>query len=261
MVFLPNLKHLDVAGNMLSGTFPDTVQLLTNLVSLSTSGNKFDAKDLDSTNFWELTSLQDLSMKGNNLKGTIPEDFAMMDNLRMLDLDGNNLTGTISTWFGLMNKLAIMQFNRNHLTGTIPSQLAKMPALKVLLLDGNNLTGNTKEICHVNSGLNLAHFTTDCYPGSDGADPEVDCRCCSLCCNDENPNCNNKDWTANYDPKAMYGYIRPTYEFSLDQAPPGWMKKMQDEATLGQHELLPSLHQDYYPISGELSSISSSSSF
>mmetsp|Transcript_30596 Transcript_30596/g.72170 ORF Transcript_30596/g.72170 Transcript_30596/m.72170 type:complete len:697 (-) Transcript_30596:205-2295(-) len=244
--FMPNLKHLDVAGNQLSGTIPDTIQLLTNLVSLSTSGNKFDAKSLSSINFWDLTKLQDLSLKGNNFRGTIPEDFGLMTNLRMLDLDGNKLTGTISTWFGLMGNLAIMQLNRNHLTGTIPSELSEMANLKILLLDGNSLHGDTKAFCRADNGVQLAHFTTDCYPGTDGSEPEVDCRCCSLCCNDENPNCNNKDWTASYDPKAMYGYIRPAYNFNLDQAPAGWMKTMQDEATMGQHEL-PSL-QAKYPI-------------
>ncbi|VEU43972.1 unnamed protein product [Pseudo-nitzschia multistriata] len=237
--FLPNLRHLDLASNRFSGTLPDTIQLLTNLVSLSTSGNNFDAKELQNINFPLLTNLQDLSMKGNNLMGTLPDHFAVLSNLRMLDLDGNDLSGTISSYYGTMSELAILQLNRNELTGTIPSELQYMPKLKILLLDGNNLHGKTNDICAAN-GSTMAHFTTDCYPGLNNKAPEVDCRCCTLCCNDENTDCNNKDWTANYDPKSRYGYIRPAYEFSLDTAKEGWFKEKLLEATNGDLSSLPS---------------------
>jgi Leucine-rich repeat (LRR) protein len=227
--YLINLKHLDVSGNKMSGTIPDTIQLLTNLVSLSTSGNSFDRQPLDNF-FTPLINLQDISMKGNSFTGTLPDFFSLMTNLRMLDLDGNELRGTIPTWYGTMINLAILQLNRNELTGTIPSELSRLSRLKVLLLDGNNLTGETKEICN-SGGPQLDHFTSDCYPSMKSeAGPEVKCRCCTLCCNDENPDCNNKDWSSSYDPKAQYGYIRPAYEFSLDQAPEGWQKKVLEEA-------------------------------
>lgn len=235
--FWPNLKHLDVGGNSFSGTLPDTVQLLTELVSISTGGNKFDPKALEDIDLTQLTKLQDLSMKGNKLFGTIPAEISLLTHLRMLDLDGNQLSGTISTFLGTMDHLAILQLNRNQLSGTIPSELARLARLQILLLDGNNLTGQTAGFCTSSTSQELSHFTTDCYPGSAGAKPEVDCRCCSLCCNDENIHCNNKDWTANYDPKSMYGYIRPAYDFSLDQAQPGWAKQMRQEATLGKDNL------------------------
>lgn len=232
--YLDSLKHLDVASNQLTGSLPDTIQLLTNLVSLSTSGNKFSKQPMVDY-FTSLTELQDLSMKGNSFTGTLPDFFAEMSNLRMLDLDGNELSGSIPTWYGIMTNLAVLQLNRNELTGTVPSQLGKMPLLQILLLDGNNLTGNTGEICAANANANqqqqrLVHFITDCYPGKNGAAAEISCSCCTLCCNDNNPDCNNKDWTSNYDPKSMYGYIRPAYEFSLDQAPEGWAKTAQEEA-------------------------------
>lgn len=235
--FWPGLKHLDVAGNHFSGTLPDTVQLLTNLVSISTSGNNFDPKPLQDIVLTQLTKLQDLSMKGNKLFGTIPAELSLLTHLRMMDLDGNQLTGTITTYLGTMDHLAILQLNRNQLTGTIPSELSRLARLQILLLDGNNLIGQTDGFCSSSKKQSLSHFTADCYPGPNGAQPEVDCRCCSLCCNDENTDCNNKDWTASYDPKSMYGYIRPAYDFSLDKAQPGWMKKMQQEATLGEDNL------------------------
>lgn len=228
--FLPNLKHFDIAGNHFAGTLPDTIQLLTNLVSLSTGGNKFDAKALSEFELTTLDKLVDLSMKGNSLTGTLPENFALMTNLRMLDLDGNALTGTIPTWYGTMGDLAILQLNRNDLSGTIPSELIRLDRLQVLLLDQNNLIGKTTEIC---GRLKIPHFVTDCYPGAQHEEPEVHCSCCTLCCSDDNPGCNNRVWTANYDPKAMYGYIRQSYDFSLDQTPEGYTEKVKEEAILG----------------------------
>jgi Leucine-rich repeat (LRR) protein len=221
--YLFNLKHLDISGNIMSGTIPDTIQLLTNLVSISTSGNRFQQQPLQDF-FSPLKNLQDISMKGNSFTGTLPDFFSLMPSLRMLDLDGNELVGTIPSWYGTMSNLAVLQLNRNKLHGTIPSELSHLMKLKILLLDGNDLTGKTTEICATES-QNLAHFVTDCYPSMHSdAGPEVECRCCTLCCNDENPECNNKDWSSSYDPKAMYGFIRPAYEFSLDQAPEEWQK-------------------------------------
>jgi len=227
--YLVNLQHLDISGNKMSGTIPDTIQLLTNLVSLSTSGNSFDRQPLEDC-FSPLINLKDISMKGNSFTGTLPDFFALMTSLRMLDLDGNELRGTIPTWYGVMPNLSILQLNRNELTGTIPTELSRLNNLKILLLDGNNLTGRTKEICN-SVGPNLSHFTSDCYPSMNSeAGPEVECRCCTLCCNDDNPDCNNYDWSASYNPTAKYGYLRPDYNFNLDQAPKGWRKKAEEEA-------------------------------
>jgi len=151
-----------------------------------------------------------------------------MTNLRMLDLDGNLLSGTISTYFGTLPNLSVLMLNRNSLTGTIPSELSSIQALEVLLLDGNDLKGGTREICDAKE---LSHFTSDCYPSMESeAGPEVKCPCCTLCCNDENLECNDRSWTSSYDPKSRYGYIRPAYEFSLDEAPEGWQKKSAEAA-------------------------------
>jgi len=225
--YLNDLKHLDISGNMITGTIPDTIQLCTNMVSLTTSGNNFEQQRLKDF-FSPLKHLQDLSMKGNSFTGTLPDFFATMTNLRMLDLDGNLLRGTISTYYGILPNLSVLMLNRNSLTGTIPSELSLMNKLEILLLDGNDLTGGTREICDAKE---LSHFTSDCYPSMKSeAGPEVNCHCCTLCCNDENPECNDRSWTSSYDPKNRYGYIRPAYEFSLDEAPEGWQKKAAEAA-------------------------------
>ena len=215
--FLNNLRHLDISANLIEGTLPDTIQLLNKMVSLSTSGNKFNRQRLDETYFTSMSELQDLSMKENQFSGSLPENFAGLSKLRMLDLDRNDLIGTIPSQYGMLEKLTILQLNRNQLSGTVPSELSRLDKLQVLLLDGNDLFGNTKELCAAD-GPKLKHFTSDCYPGlNNERGPEVECRCCTLCCNDENKDCNDHDWTSSYDLKAEYGYIRTSYEFTLDE--------------------------------------------
>lgn len=230
--FLKKLKHFDVSSNLLTGTIPDTIQLLTDLVSLTASSNNFSRQRLDGTYFDVLTNLHDLALKDCSLTGSIPESLSYLTSLRMLDLDRNELVGSIPTLFGRLKHLAILQLNRNMLTGKIPNQLSHLEKLQILLLDGNNLHGHTDELCSVD-GPTMQHFTSDCYPSlNNEAGPEVECRCCTLCCNDENPDCNDHDWTSSHDLKAKYGYIRQSYEFDLDEnkIKEDWREAVREEA-------------------------------
>ncbi|KAL3941711.1 MAG: hypothetical protein SGARI_000509 [Bacillariaceae sp.] len=224
--YLKNLKHLDISFNGLTGTLPDTIKELSSMRYLTTSGNEFSTQPI--MDLSGLTELQDLQMKGNNLIGTLPESLATLANLQMLDLDGNSIHGSIPTWFGIMQRLDHLLLNRNELTGTIPAQLGNIHGLKVLLVDGNNLTGSAKDIC--DAPIALAHFVADCYPGRNGEGPEVECRCCTLCCSDDDPQCNDKVWTSNFDPKYQFGYIRQEYTYSVDQATENWSKVAREEA-------------------------------
>eukprot|EP00529_Nitzschia_sp_RCC80_P015625 CAMPEP_0113483590 /NCGR_PEP_ID=MMETSP0014_2-20120614/23512_1 /TAXON_ID=2857 /ORGANISM="Nitzschia sp." /LENGTH=694 /DNA_ID=CAMNT_0000377141 /DNA_START=147 /DNA_END=2231 /DNA_ORIENTATION=+ /assembly_acc=CAM_ASM_000159 len=219
VAFLSNLKHLDVGEMALSGTIPDTIPQMTNLQYLCTSGNKFTGQPLASMNLETLTNLRDLQMKGNGLSGPLPDWIAEMSSLQLLDLDSNDLTGSIPTWYGLLADLDHLLLNRNRISGSIPAELGNLDQLSVLLLDGNDLTGSANALCNAaSSKQTLSYFIADCYPGLNGERPEVECRCCTMCCHDSDPDCNNKQWTADYDPEYMYGYTRPKYSFSLDDA-------------------------------------------
>lgn len=181
--YLTNLKHLDVGGNLLTGTMPDTIKQLTNLVTFSTAGNNFTSSLLYDY-FSGMTQLEDLSLKANHLVGTLPQFLGDLTSLVLLDLDANDFSGTIPNDFGSLTNLHALMLNRNELTGTIPSVFKNLSRLKVLLLDKNNLKGTTNEICLSPLGMQLQHFITDCYPGKGGMDvspPEIECRCCTLC--------------------------------------------------------------------------------
>jgi len=204
-------------------------------MGLSTSGNKFSKQGLQDY-YSKMTNLKELSLKGNNMMGTLPNFFGEMTSMHLLDLDGNHISGSIPTWYGLMTNLHALMLNRNELTGTIPNSLTELQNLKILLLDGNDLEGSANGICLSPVGPKLEHFVTDCYSGkNDDEKPEIECRCCTLCCNDNNPDCNNKSWEVdnNSKYKSMLGYIRADYNFDLDEAPEDWSKKAKEQALAG----------------------------
>jgi len=231
--YLTNLKHLDVGGNLLTGTIPDTIKQLTNLVTFSTAGNNFTSSLLNDY-FSDMTQLEDLSLKANNFMGRLPQFLGELTSLVLLDLDANDFSGTIPTDFGSLTNLHALMLNRNELTGTIPSALTNLSRLKVLLLDSNNLKGKTTEICKSPLGMQLQHFIADCYPGKGGMDispPEIECRCCSLCCNDDDLTCNNKNWMVEKNYNALYGSMEDAYYlFGVEEAPEGWAQKAITEA-------------------------------
>jgi len=235
--YLNKMQHFDVSGNKLTGTIPDTIQLMTNLISLRTSGNNFGPQIIKDF-FTPLKSLRELALRDNSFSGPLPNYFANLQDLQMLDLEGNNFNGVIPTFYGLMSNLSILKLNHNQIFGTIPSELSSLGNLKVLLLNNNRLEGKTNEICAA-TNQNLIQFTSDCYPSMDSdTGAEVTCNCCTLCCNDENTDCNDKvsgdftkNWSVNYDSKIPHGDIYSAYTTTLDQASEGWENKVLEKAT------------------------------
>jgi hypothetical protein len=227
--FLSNLKHLDLSKNRFTGTLPDTLGMITDLKYLVTTGNFFDAQKI--MDLSKLSKLEDLSFKGNNFTGTIPNWFSDLPKLMLLDLDSNSLTGTIPDKIGFMEGLKFLLLNRNKLDGTLPNTVALMSNLEIMLIDGNSIRGNADLICETKD-IHLSHFSADCYPGEDGSPPEIKCSCCTKCCLDSDPNCNNFEWTSNYDPSWTYGFVRPSYHFSIQNAPEAFAKDQKADEIL-----------------------------
>lgn len=83
-----------------------------------------------------------------------------------------------------------------------------------MLLDGNELSGDANVVCN-NPAINTTAFSTDC--GS--VTPEVQCSCCTICCDDSDPDCNNLDWNINLDGIWEYDFQRVVYSFSQEILP------------------------------------------
>ncbi|XP_047319653.1 probable LRR receptor-like serine/threonine-protein kinase At1g67720 [Impatiens glandulifera] len=79
-------------------------------------------------------------LTGKNIKGDIPSELSIMDELTELWLDNNILTGPIPD-MSILTKLKIVHLENNKLTGSIPSYLGNLPSLQELYLQNNSLTG------------------------------------------------------------------------------------------------------------------------
>jgi Leucine-rich repeat (LRR) protein len=113
---------------------------LSNLSFLSLRGNQLTGTiptELDN-----LSNLTELSLSSNELTGTIPTELGNLSNLTYLFLDSNNLTGSIPTELGNLSNLSFLSLRGNQLTGTIPTELGNLSNLTELSLSSNELTGS-----------------------------------------------------------------------------------------------------------------------
>ena len=83
-----------------------------------------------------------LSLRSNNLTGSIPSGLGDLTNLRRLNLDSNELTGSIPSELGHLTNLVHLALGWNALTGPIPAELGNLTNLEYLVLAWNGrLTG------------------------------------------------------------------------------------------------------------------------
>jgi len=210
---LVNLAHLDISANKMVLPFPSTMNQLKKLRSLYTGMNPFEEHPVPSF-LEDMTNLKELSMKQNKLTGTIPTFLGGLTNLKVLDLDFNKLEGSIPSELGSLTGINTLMLNRNYLNGTLPDSFSSLNNVDILLLDGNNLIGSADVICK-DITITTTFFSTDCGE----PDPEIECSCCNLCCNDNDATCNNFDWRPNLDAIWEYDFQRVVYSSSQNLLP------------------------------------------
>mmetsp|Transcript_4396 Transcript_4396/g.9300 ORF Transcript_4396/g.9300 Transcript_4396/m.9300 type:complete len:661 (-) Transcript_4396:146-2128(-) len=77
----------------------------------------------------------------NGLKGTLPKEIGLLQDLESLVFQFGNITGTIPDSIWRLSNLYELGLSNNFLTGDVPPSLATMTSLKILALDDNALTG------------------------------------------------------------------------------------------------------------------------
>ncbi|KAJ8512608.1 hypothetical protein OPV22_003042 [Ensete ventricosum] len=88
-------------------------------------------------NVCHVTSIQ---LKGQNLTGVLPDEFANLTSLQVLDLARNYLNGSIPVaWASL--PLTTLSLLGNHISGKIPDEIGNIITLEELTLDCNQLEG------------------------------------------------------------------------------------------------------------------------
>lgn len=81
------------------------------------------------------------------------------------------------------------------------------------MIDDNHFVGNASAVCERKD--KIKYFISDCgnSSSSGGDEPEIQCNCCTLCCNDENTTCNDAEWLGNQESIWETGYNRIKWEF------------------------------------------------
>ena len=137
---LSNLQNLYLLWNQLSGAIPDSLGNLSNLHLLNLSGNQLNGSIPNSLG--NLSSLQTLYLINNQLSGAIPDSLGNLSNLQKLYLGSNQLSGAIPESLGQLSNLQSLDLNDNQLSGVIPDSLGYLTNLKLLVLRNNQLSGS-----------------------------------------------------------------------------------------------------------------------
>ncbi|KAL6010382.1 hypothetical protein ACLOJK_000813 [Asimina triloba] len=118
---LPNVIHLDVSCNWLSGHLPVEISKMSSLKSLIFGGNRFNG--IVPPQFGELSSLLVLDLSSNNLTGAIPSTIGNLTSLMWLMLAQNKLTGAVPREIGNCSSLLWLNLANNRFIGEIPVEL------------------------------------------------------------------------------------------------------------------------------------------
>ncbi|KAJ4818672.1 Leucine-rich receptor-like protein kinase family protein [Rhynchospora pubera] len=130
---------LDLASLGLKGTISPSIANLTSLKQINMSENQlrgFIPKDIGSL------PLKHLNLSFNFLEGEIPPSLAKAYSLIDLDLSVNNFGGFIPGSLGNSTSLNYLDLSNNKLQGGIPASLGTCSSLQFFFLNNNSLVGS-----------------------------------------------------------------------------------------------------------------------
>ncbi|CAI5505055.1 unnamed protein product [Closterium sp. Naga37s-1] len=134
------LTLLNIQGNQLSGPLPDFAQWNTSIDRLLLGENRFTGSIGESISV--LTSVSVISLRNNQLSGTIPSALlAALPNLEALDLSSNSISGSLPSTLGALSKLSVLLVHDNQLTGKLPSSICNLTQMHTMFLHNNSFYG------------------------------------------------------------------------------------------------------------------------
>ncbi|RVW33155.1 Leucine-rich repeat receptor-like protein kinase TDR [Vitis vinifera] len=159
---LPNLRALDISHNNFNSSFPPGLSKIKFLRLLDAYSNSFTGPSLRTSSSSATSTgnaldgpippelglnaqLQRLEIGYNAFYGGVPMQFALLSNLKYLDISTANLSGPLPAHLGNMTMLQTLLLFSNHFWGEIPVSYARLTALKSLDLSNNQLTGSIPE--------------------------------------------------------------------------------------------------------------------
>ncbi|KAI9074114.1 hypothetical protein K1719_043924 [Acacia pycnantha] len=154
---LPLLESLDVGGNQLEGSIPQSITNCTSLKGLYFGDNSFTGINLH--------NLKKLSLEQNELTGPIPKSLSNASKLIALGLSSNKFNGAVPIVLGNLTNMMDLVLDDNDLTGFIPNTLNKLHSLQRLNLTNNILQGSIiNELCQLKS-LSELYLANNMFSG------------------------------------------------------------------------------------------------
>ncbi|XP_065028131.1 probable LRR receptor-like serine/threonine-protein kinase At1g56140 isoform X2 [Musa acuminata AAA Group] len=138
-----SIIELKVFEMNVSGTIPDALFNLTNLVNLNLSRNILNGSIPEDIH--KLKRLRILSLDKNQFSGNITPSIGNLTNLTYLSLGTNRFSGSIPSTVGSLTLLEQLYIDSSGLSGPLPSDLKNMTSLKTLWAFDNDFTGNLPE--------------------------------------------------------------------------------------------------------------------
>jgi Leucine-rich repeat (LRR) protein len=172
------LKHLDLSGNLFSGTVPDISSLneltvlylnqsgfsgtfpwnslsnMTNMILLSLGDNKFDPTPFPNV-VTSLVKLNWLYLTNCSIEGKIPPEIGNLTELINLELSTNSISGEIPPEIVKLNKLWQLELYENYLTGKIPVGFRNLTRLEYFDASINKIEGDLSELRFSNQLVSL----------------------------------------------------------------------------------------------------------
>ncbi|XP_022765841.1 putative receptor-like protein kinase At3g47110 [Durio zibethinus] len=138
---------IDFAENGLTGTIPENLGSLGDLIRLNFDDNKLgNGKSGDLSFFNFLTNfftLEVLGLAGNRFGGELPSPVAnLSDKLKIFTIGSNLIHGSNPTRIGNLVNLYSLEMECNHLSGTVPDVVGKLQKLEGLHLNFNRFSGS-----------------------------------------------------------------------------------------------------------------------
>ncbi|KAF7849285.1 hypothetical protein BT93_L1017 [Corymbia citriodora subsp. variegata] len=137
---MEELLFLDLSRNQLSGRLPLCLKKLEALQWISLGDNRLSGQITNS--FCYMEQLRSLILHKNGFDKVLPKCLTNLTDLLLLDLSDNDFTGEIPPFGQDSQSLAVINLEKNSFTGGIPSQLCQLNELHFLSLAHNNISGS-----------------------------------------------------------------------------------------------------------------------
>jgi len=145
--------ELNLSGQGLSGSIPNTIAQLSNLMFLDLSNNNLEG--IIPQEIVSMETLLGFNLSHNSLTGGIPEELGNLTNLMSIDLSHNQLSGTVPSSIGNMTGLVEISLDHNLLSGELPIEIGQLMFLSEFHANDNQFTGIiTDNICESGIGFN-----------------------------------------------------------------------------------------------------------